>query len=348
MTSLLNGEPFGPRDDAHLLESLIDLTRHHLRGCKEFSRIWRGWRGAAYFEELPYLHAGLFKRLELKTHGGGIKHQRTLVSSSTSGMAPSQIFLDDQSAVLQRRSIQSIHRALLGSHVRPLLILDEAAALRNPGLISARIAAALSLQALTSETHLLLDRYEDPQSVRWDRVSEILGKHSEVLLYGSTATLWAAWAISPHLKKVNALNHSVRIDFIHSGGWKKMEKWGVSADEFKAALLKRSAQGSRVVDYYGLSEQVGVLFPLCPKGRRHAPSWSEVLIRDPYTLKRVDGEVGLLQLLNPLAWGAPYHSVLTEDLGRRMPGPCLCGWQGRHFELLGRVPQAEVRGCANV
>jgi hypothetical protein len=61
-----------------------------------------------------------------------------------------------------------------------------------------------------------------------------------------------------------------------------------------------------------------------------------------------DGKSGMLQLLNPLAYGAPYHSVLTEDLGRIIPGTCACGRAGRQFELLGRVPKAELRGCANV
>jgi hypothetical protein len=52
--------------------------------------------------------------------------------------------------------------------------------------------------------------------------------------------------------------------------------------------------------------------------------------------------------MNTLARGAPYQNVLTEDLGRIAPGDCDCGRSGKRFELLGRVPQAEVRGCANV
>jgi Acyl-protein synthetase, LuxE len=56
----------------------------------------------------------------------------------------------------------------------------------------------------------------------------------------------------------------------------------------------------------------------------------------------------MLQLLNVLAHGAPYHSVLTEDLGRLAEGQCPCGRPGRRFQLLGRVPKAELRGCANV
>ena len=70
-------------------------------------------------------------------------------------------------------------------------------------------------------------------------------------------------------------------------------------------------------------------------------------MRDPWSLEPTTGE-GVIQSMNPLAWGGPYHSVLTEDLGRLHPSPCPCGRLGTTFDLLGRVPRAEVRGCANV
>ena len=56
----------------------------------------------------------------------------------------------------------------------------------------------------------------------------------------------------------------------------------------------------------------------------------------------------MLQLLNVLALGAPYHSVLSEDIGRLVEGQCPCGRGGRTFVLEGRVPKAELRGGADV
>ena len=60
------------------------------------------------------------------------------------------------------------------------------------------------------------------------------------------------------------------------------------------------------------------------------------------------GEAGMLQLMNCLAFGAPYHNVLTEDMGVTFEAACACGREGQRFELLGRMPDAELRGCANV
>ena len=136
----------------------------------------------------------------------------------------------------------------------------------------------------------------------------------------------------------------MHVDFVHSGGWKKLEAIRVDRATLDQALLGACAPGSRVVDFYGLVEQNGILFPLCAAGFRHAPLWSEVIVRDPFSMLPLgDGQEGLLQLLNPLPRGAPSHSVLTEDVGRRVAGECLCGWKGRRFELIGdEKPVARV------
>lgn len=102
------------------------------------------------------------------------------------------------------------------------------------------------------------------------------------------------------------------------------------------------------MDFYGLAEQTGVIFPLCAYRSRHVPVWADVLVRHPYSLRVSVNEAGQLQFINVLAYGAPYHSVLTEDLGRLIEGACLCGRKGKRFELLGRIPRAKPRGCANV
>jgi hypothetical protein len=167
-------------------------------------------------------------------------------------------------------------------------------------------------------------------------------------VYGFTWILWTAWGNAAIPDAVRDCLRGKRIHFVHSGGWKKLELLRVDRQQFDSALLAELAAGSSVVDFYGLVEQVGITYPLCSQGFRHTPRWSEVLVRDPWTMSCLAHDVGQLQLMNPLAFGAPYHNVLTEDLGRLIDGECSCGWSGRRFELLGRVPQAEVRGCANV
>ena len=348
MSKLLEQHPFAERDEATLLAEMNELTEWHMEGCSEYRRVWPDWRPAARIKDMPYLHAGLFKHVLFKTGGEGIEHQRTLTSSSTSGADPSKIVLDRRSSELQARSSIAILKEMVGGEMRPLIVLDSAGALRQRGEVMARVAAAMSLRPLAAEIHFVLDDVQDADSMNWRQIAEIFRKHDDVLVYGFTWILWKAWAAAEIPAEAAAAMAGKRIHFVHSGGWKKLEQVKVGQPEFDAALLRGLRADSKVVDYYGLVEQVGVIYPICEAGYRHAPRWSAVVVRNPWTMQPAVDEEGLLQLVNVLAWGAPYHSVLTEDLGRVMPGSCPCGRAGTRFELLGRAPNAEVRGCANV
>lgn len=345
MSELLSLPPYGPRDEATFLAEMSALTAHHLRGCAAYQRIWPEWQRADSVAELPWLHVGLFKLLQLRTEAEGLQHQRTLHSSSTSGQGASQVVLDARSARLQGQSSVAILQNFIGSERRPLVVLDSARALRSAQM-SARIAAALSLRPLASDMHFVLDDIQRPEGLHWRQLIDAIQEASGAILYGFTYLLWAAWADVP--AEVRAVLRTKRLHFVHSGGWKKLESARVDHAAFAARLLADAGPGSAVTDYYGLVEQVGVIYPLCSEGYRHVPVWAEVIVRDPWSLQPLVDHPGQLQLMNPLAWGAPYHNVLTEDMARIVPGACACGRQGARFVLLGRMPKAEVRGCANV
>lgn len=349
MSRLLEQPPYAPRSEADFLDEMNALSRHHQAGCPAYARVWPDPRPAATIEDLPFLHVGVFKHVEFKTTGESIRHERTLKSSATSGTASSRIPLDAQSSRLQAQSTTAILTDFIGSTPRPLLVLDASKSLLQRGEVSARIAAAMSLRPMAGDIAFLLDDAENPGSMNWERLRCMLESRDELLVYGFTWILWLAWGASDKPEAIRELLTKKRIDFVHSGGWKKLERLQVDRRRFDAALLRSAAPGSRVLDFYGLVEQVGVIYPLCSAGRRHVPAWADVVVRDPFTLQpRTHNEPGMLQLLNTLAWGAPYHCVLTEDVGKLLAGPCPCGRAGRTFDLLGRVPNAEVRGCANV
>ncbi len=349
MSELLTRPPFGSRDDELFAREMHELTRWHLQHCEEFMRVWPDWQANKHVEELPYLHVGLFKHLLLKTKGPKVRHERELHSSSTSGQNPSRVALDSESSTLQAHSSRAILTALVGEAKRPLLVLDSARSLRRRDSVSARVMAAMSLRPMASQILFLMKDPEDPSTLDWQAVERCLGDNDQVLVYGFTWALWTAWAQAEMPNAVARRLASSRVHFVHSGGWKKLEAVQVLRERFNATLLERVADGSAVLDYYGLVEQVGVIYPLCSAGFRHVPAWARVVVRDPFTLEALGpGQSGQLQLMNTLPRGAPYHNVLTEDVGRLVPdGPCDCGLDGQRFILEGRVPKAEVRGCAN-
>ncbi|MEJ8568231.1 hypothetical protein [Elongatibacter sediminis] len=349
MSQLLDERrPYGPRDNAEFLREMNELTRYHLDGCAHYRHICPMFQGADDRASLPWLHVGLFKQINLRTEAEGIHHERTLKSSATSSGVASRIALDRTSSQLQSASTLAILRDFVGDQMRPLLVLDSAKSLRARGEVSARIAAALSLRPLASEIQFLLEDADNPASLKWDLLEEKLHGHDSLLVYGFTWMLWLAWAAAEIPTSVRQALSGKRIHFVHSGGWKKLEAMQIEPEHFNDTLTSTLHAESAVTDFYGLVEQVGIIFPLCASGYRHPPVWADVLVRDPWTLAPLTSEPGQLQLMNTLPRGAPYHNVLTEDLGRLVPGECACGRSGTRFELIGRVPKAEIRGCANV
>ena len=346
MSELILKSTYGPRDDEQFLREMNMITEHHIRGCPEFSNIWRGWQRATKIEDLPYLHVGLFKKLDLKTESAEVSHERTLQSSSTSGVS-SKIHLDSFSSQLQSKSSNLILKDFLGDGKAPLLILDTAKSLRQRGVVSAKIAAAMSLREFATDMIFLL-KDENAESMKEEMLESVLTEHDTVLVYGFSWMLWFAWGKRTFSKSTRELLAGKTIKFIHSGGWKKLEAEQVSPKVFESTLLDGLGENSLVLDYYGLVEQIGIIYPLCEAGWRHVPLWANVIVRDSYSLEPLIDKVGQLQLLNAISWGAPYHNVLTEDIGLVSDSPCNCGRSGKKFQLLGRIPKSEVRGCSNV
>ncbi len=352
MSDLLSKPPYAPRDEAAFLAELNALTAHHARWCPALAAVAGSATDGAVaparrVEDVPFLHVGLFKRLALASLAPDSRPLRTVLSSSTSGIA-SRVQVDEKSSQLQAASSAAILADFIGAGKRPLLVLDSVQSLRRRDEFSARVMAAMSLKPFATEIHFLLQDPADPGSLQAGTLADALKTGGDLLVYGFSWMLWAAWAQARLPDELAAELRARRITFVHSGGWKKLEHAQVPRPVFDDALLASAAPGSLVLDYYGLVEQMGVIFPLCSGGARHVPRWADVIVRDSWTGEALaDGE-GQLQLLNVLSWGAPCHSVLTEDMGRLLPGDCSCGRQGRRFELLGRVPRAEIRGCANV
>ena len=76
---------------------------------------------------------------------------------------------------------------------------------------------------------------------------------------------------------------------------------------------------------------------------------SDIFIRRPYDFSIADlGERGIIQTLSILPTSYPGHSLLTEDEGILLgEDDCECSRLGKYFKMLGRVKNAELRGCSD-
>jgi len=153
---------------------------------------------------------------------------------------------------------------------------------------------------------------------------------------------------------------------METGGYKGRSRELLRADLYGAMEAAFGVSEGRIVNEYGMTELLSQFYePVLAKDQRgkdqrgkdqrandqrmmtsptglaeryhRAPPWVRTRVLDPMTLKDLPpGEVGVLAHLDLGNLGS-VAAVLTEDLGRRLPGG---------FQLLGRSSGSEPRGCS--
>jgi hypothetical protein len=129
-----------------------------------------------------------------------------------------------------------------------------------------------------------------------------------------------------------------------------MQDLAVSKETFSDTIAEVfGTRPDRILDFYGMAEQTGIIFVDCEHGNKHVPCFSQVIIRDPFTLDPCDiGKTGLIEVMSVLADSYYDQAVLTEDLGVQIGvDDCPCGRKGRYFRFVARVEKAELRGCGD-
>ena len=333
--------------EALLLKALTALTAHHQEQCRPYRDVLaKRWSAgpAACLADLPFLPVRLFKheRLQSVVDADIVK---TMTSSGTSGQSVSQIFLDKQTSALQVKVLSRIMGEFIGPHRLPMLVIDCRATVANRLKFSARTAGILGFSMFGRDIEYALD---DDMSLNEARVLAFLEKHAgqAVLMFGFTFIVWLhllRWLESQGKKL--PLGQGI---LIHGGGWKQLQAEAVDSAEFRARL--RAVMGiERIHNYYGMVEQTGSIFMECQHGHLHASAWSDVIIRDPRDFTPLGaGQPGLIELLSVIPRSYPGHALLSEDEGVLLGvDDCPCGRKGRYFKVLGRIQNAEARGCSD-
>jgi len=143
---------------------------------------------------------------------------------------------------------------------------------------------------------------------------------------------------------------------METGGYKGRSRELPRADLYGALEAAFGVPESHIVNEYGMTELLSQLYepvlaetqdanghgrkasPMALAERFHrGPPWVRTRVLNPLTLETLPlGELGVLAHLDLGNLGS-VAAVLTEDLGREVPGG---------FQLLGRSPGSEPRGCS--
>jgi hypothetical protein len=226
-----------------------------------------------------------------------------------------------------------------------MIIIDTEAILKNRNFFSARGAGILGFSMFGSKRIYALD---ENMELKYDEIEEFLEKYkdSPKFIFGFTFMIWQHFykKLVSDDRKLDLSNSVI----IHGGGWKKLISESVSSEIFRQKLYER-CNIEKVHDYYGMVEQTGTIYMECEQGYLHAPAYSDIIIRRPYDFtEAVIGEKGIIQVVSILPKSYPGHSLLTEDEGVMIgEDVCKCGRSGKYFKIVGRIKNAEIRGCSD-
>jgi len=359
ISSTLSVAPYGqPPDETQaalldiLKEELAYASQRHTR-YRNYVEHWPvDYRSASRVSDLPYLPVGILKMNPPLSFVGANEIKRILTSSATTSQSPSRVALDSATSRRMTKGTAIILRDFVGPTRRPYLVVDTPFHLANGNGLGARAAAIQGLQPFASETVYCLRLNDEGElNLDRDRLSEFAQTHrdAEILVYGFTFILWNHLA-KPLMAQGACLNLP-KARVLHSGGWKRLQDQAVEKKDFNEGLARVvGCAPDRIIDFYGMVEAVGVVFPDCAEGNKHAPAFADVIIRNPLSLEPVRaGESGMVQVCSILPTSFPGNLLLTEDLATVVAyDGCPCGRRGTSFRFLGRVPKAELRGCGNL
>jgi len=358
--SILNREPFAvPQTEKVPLfrAAMRQAVAWHFQHSSHFQDLCRSVHfdpaGDWKIEDLPYFPVTMFKTADLLSIPPD-QIARTLFSSSTSGQ-PSKIMIDQVTANRQVLALNHIMRSYFGNERRVFFIFDTPTVIQSTdGELSSRGTAIRGLLSMASTVHFLLrdDLTIDPKLLATAQAA-MSATTGPLMFFGFT---WLLYSVFDREKDSTGVQSFVAgrgdrdAKVLHIGGWKKLQDLAVSKPEFNQRIANWLRVDPRqVVDFYGMTEQLGTVYPDCPAGHKHLPLYSELIIRDPGTLGSVPiGQTGLIQLLSPIPSSYPGISILSDDLGRIVGiDDCPCGRQGKYFVFEKRSEKAELKGCGD-
>lgn len=331
-----------------LLGELKKLTELHRARCVEYANyldaIGYTYDRAQMLAEIPFVPIRIFKELKMKSIPDETVF-KIMMSSGTSGQKQSKIYLDKENAILQQKVLLRLLGDFVGRKRLPMLVIDSRATISDRRMFTTRGATIMGLDFMAKKMVFALD---DAMALNVDTLMDFVNAYGNdrFLIFGFTFMVWQHLFDELERRDINLdLSNGY---LLTAGGWKKLKNEAVSNEDFKNRGEK--VCGIRhYVDHYGMAEQTGCIYAECECGHLHASIYSDIIVRRYKDFKPSEyGERGFIQVLSSLPHSYPGHSILTEDEGIILgEDDCPCGRKGKYVKILGRMKNAEIRGCSD-
>jgi len=352
ISQLLNLKPFKINEKEKneiFRDAMQEALEHHYTNSIEFKQICDNkefnFKENFQLEEIPYIPVSIFKKFELIS----IPKEnifKTIFSSTTTNKSPSKIFLDRITSERQTKALVLIMSDFLHEKM-DFLILDSKEIISSLNNIKSRASAIRGFLPFMESIKFTLDKNLKINNLELQQIEN----KNQICFFGFT---WLIYQIIKENKNNEEIKNNLsklKSPFIlHLGGWKKLTDMDVSREEFYEEIAKFfNTEKNKIIDIYGMTEQLGTVYPDCIFGNKHVSVYSDIIIRNPLTLKNEEiGKTGLIQLLSPIPHSYPGISILSDDLGH-VEGidDCPCGRKGKYFRFDKRSESADLKGCGD-
>ncbi len=302
----------------------------------------------ASWRDIPAVPTGAFKEMRLRCFASE-RTQMVFRTSGTSGQRRGELHLDTL----------EIYEASLWRTLQELLFPDLGDSRRPPAI---RVLAPSPLEApessLSYMLSCLLQRLGSPRSgfdivqgtVRVDGLIAAIqaaGDNDESLALCGTA--FAFVHLLEALEKRGIELHCPEGSRImETGGFKGRSRELPRAELYALLSARLGVPEHRIVNQYGMTELGSQFYDsvlIDPSGprRKLGPPWTRVRLIDPESGREVAGDAAGMVVIHDLANTGSVAAIQSADVARRVLSDA---GEQLGFELLGREPGAEARGCS--
>jgi len=334
--------------DKIFYDAMNESIKFHYEKSDEFRKLCDNRNFSPYKEfllqEIPFLPVSLFKTFQLKSVPDS-DIIKTVYSSATTSNSPSTIFLDQTTSKRQTKALVSIMKDFL-ENKKKFLIIDQKSDLDNTTEVKSRESAIRGFFPFMESMNFGLDSKLKLDISLFEEL-----KDREICIMGFTWLLYTTIIENEKNDTIRQFFKSMKnTKIIHIGGWKKLSDNEVSKEEFNQKISEFfNCEKENIIDIYGMTEQLGTIYPDCAAGNKHVSVFSEIFIRNIETLEIEDeGKSGFIQLVSPIPHSYPGVSLLSDDIGRILGvDNCPCGRKGKYFRFEKRTEQADIKGCGD-
>ena len=302
------------------------------------------WRHAGRH---PAAAGGHVQAVPLVGRSAGARSSANCSPRRRPASSPAAFPIDKTTAFRQSRALVSILKEHIGAQRRPLLVLDAAESAAAGDSLTARGAAIRGMANFASETVFAMRQTPAGElEADWDAATAFFSaasRRGRCCCSASRSSSGRVFCWKPSdagLRFTRPAGHLAALRRLEETQPPRPSTRRSSPQRLAAVL---GCPPERILDFYGMVEQVGTVLVDCEAGHKHAPAFADVLIRRPHTLAPADfGETGMIEVLSVLPTSYPGQALLTEDQGVLLGvDDCPCGRKGKLFPL--RLPHRAGR-----